>query len=187
MSLGGSLTGSRNIGRSGDGDRSNVGVYAGRRARYSGVGMQVIEKLRGRENYTTLAFAVKMTLIHEGFWGAVEPVVANLDAKSAEEAWDKLRNAFQDNGFTRKIGLLKQLTSIRLDNCRNVEAYADKLRSSAYKLSTIGFQVNDSWITALLSMGLSDQYESMIMGLKVSRAALTPHALKRRFIRIKPV
>lgn len=54
--------------------------------------------------------------------------MANLDAKSAKEAWDKLRNAFQDNGFTRQIRLLKQLTLVRLEDCRNVEAYDDKLR-----------------------------------------------------------
>lgn len=206
MSLGGSSTGSRNAGRAGDGDESIAGVGAGRGARYSGVGLPVIEKLRGRENYTTWAFAMKMTLIREGSWGAVEPVADQvvdnevsmralaticlslettnyslvLDAKSAKEAWDKLHNAFQDNGLTRKIGLLRKLTSIRLEDCRSVEAYVDELMSSAHKLASIGFQVDDSWLAALLLMGLPDHYEPMIMGLEASGAALTSDAVKAK-------
>lgn len=39
------------------------------------------------------------------------------DWANAKEAWKKLETAFQGSGLTRKIGLLRKFTSVRLVNC----------------------------------------------------------------------
>lgn len=45
--------------------------------------------------------------------------------------------------------------------------------STAHKLAGIGFKVGDSWLAALLLIGLPEYYEPMIMGLEASGTALT--------------
>lgn len=62
-----------------------------------------------------------MLLIREETWDAVnapeegDPENYSLvqSANTAKQAWDNLENAFQDDGMTRRIGLLRKLTSIR--------------------------------------------------------------------------
>lgn len=168
--------------------------------------LPAIEKLRGRENYSTWAFAMRMILIREGTWNAVNDdagvsediklrALATIclslesynyslvqDAANAKEAWKKLEAAFQDSGLTRKIGLLRKFTSVRLVNCSSVESYVDELMTTSHKLATIGFKVDDSWLAAILLMGLPDQYEPMIMGLEASGVALTADAVKAKIL-----
>lgn len=40
-----------------------------------------------------------------------------------KQAWDKLKDTFEDKVLTRKVGLLKSLTSVRLVECNTVEEY----------------------------------------------------------------
>lgn len=116
-------------------DQNGVaGNQVGRGGRsYGGsISLPAIEKLRGRENYTTWSFAMKMSLIREGTWSAVKPREGQavdedmslralsaiclsletynyshvVDAGTAAKAWENLENVFQDNGSTRRIGLL---------------------------------------------------------------------------------
>ena len=84
--------------------------------------------------------------------------------------------------MTRKIGLLRKLTSIRLINCASVEDYVNELMTTSHKLSTIGFEVDDSWLVALLLMGLPKHYEPMIMGLEASEAKLTSDSVKAKIL-----
>lgn len=98
--------------------------------RITSVSLPIAEKLRGRENYSSWAFGMKMVLIREGTWNAVdvqegsvvsnevslralaticlsiEPINYSLvqDATTAQEAWTNLKNAFQDSGMTRRMG-----------------------------------------------------------------------------------
>lgn len=64
--------------------------------------------------------------------------------QDAKEAWEKMQNAFQDYGLIRKIGLLRKLTSMSLDDSGSVESYVDELMSTAHKLARIGFKVDNS-------------------------------------------
>lgn len=167
-----------------------------------------IEKLRGRENYSDWAFAMKMILIQQGLWGAIEPetgevVTADMKrralsticlgvekhnyshvktAKDALTAWTALKRAFEDSGLTRKIGLLRQLTSVMLSDCDSVETYVDKLISTAQLLLNAGFEVGDEWLAALLLKGLPDSYEPMIMGLEASGAQITTDLVKSKIL-----
>lgn len=189
-----------NQGRNGNGTISKLPAV-------SGISLPATERLRGRENYTSWAFATKMLLIREGTWDAVargeedpvdaislralaticlsiEPVNYSLvqSAETAKAAWTNLKNAFQDDGMTRRIGLLRKLTSIRLSECNSVEEYVSQMMSTSHKLSEVGFKVDDTWLASLLLMGLPEMYEPMIMGLEASGTRITADAVKAKIL-----
>ncbi|KAG5893143.1 hypothetical protein JTB14_034162 [Gonioctena quinquepunctata] len=56
------------------------------------------------------------------------------DATSTKDLWTKLQKLFDDRGFCRKIGLLRALISIRLENCDSMECYVTQLIETAQKL-----------------------------------------------------
>lgn len=107
-----------------------------------------IEKLEGRENFSTWSFAVQAYFEHEGLWkcitGAEEDEDKMVKARSklvllikpqnyvhittcssALEIWKKLKDTFEDSGLCRKVTLVRQLTSTKLDNSKSMEHYVN--------------------------------------------------------------
>lgn len=172
------------------------------------VNLSNMEKLRGRENYASWAFAMKMTLIREGSWRAVKPLEGQAvdpetseralaaiclsiekniyslvkNVETAKEAWEKLQKAFQDNGLLRRFGLLDKLTSVKLEEIGSVEDYVDVLVTTAQSLSEIGFEVNDQWLASILLKGLPEYYNPMIMGMEASGIELTADLVKAKIL-----
>lgn len=121
--------------------------------------MTMIEKLTGRDNYATWKFTVKTYLEHEELWNCVattsgEEVDIKRDTKAkskiillvdpinyihiqeattAREVWDNLAKAFDDNGLTRRVGLLRDLITTTLDGCQNIEDYINRIMTTANK------------------------------------------------------
>lgn len=165
-----------------------------------------IEKLSGRDNFNTLQFAAVQTYLqHEELWECVtgeetdakkiskartkiilliEPLnyVHIQNATTAKEVWEKLKAAFEDSGLTRRVGLLRTLTTTRLENCETVEEYVNKIVGTAYKLTGIGFEVSDEWVGTFLLAGLPDNYEPMIMGIESSGIRITGDAIKTKLL-----
>lgn len=119
-----------------------------------------IEKLKGRENYDSWKFAVENYLSHEELWTCVtgtntneksiekakSKIILLLDpinyvhvqtAKTAKEVWDKLKVAFDDNGLSRKVGLLRILITTKMEDCNSIEDYVNKIITTAHKLTNI--------------------------------------------------
>lgn len=97
--------------------------------------LTLIEKLTGRDNYSTWRFAVKTYLEHEELWDCIENPTGDAanqkrdlkakskiillvdsvnyvhiqEARTAKEVWDNLTSAFDDSGLTRRVGLLREL------------------------------------------------------------------------------
>lgn len=67
--------GSRGIGEGDGASTSGVGVRSAAPVRSFGnaVSLPAVEKLKGRQNYASWSFAMKMILIREGTWRAVKP------------------------------------------------------------------------------------------------------------------
>lgn len=165
-----------------------------------------IEKLAGRENYSTWKFAVMSYLQLEELWECIEPgtdvdlkkdvkakskiillvepmnYVHIENAKTAKEVWKNLQNAFEDSGLSRKVGLLKDLINTSLDNCGSIEEYVNKIMSTAHKLRNIGFEVNDEWLGTLMLAGLPDNYKPMIMGLESSGIKISSDFIKTKLL-----
>lgn len=175
------------------------------------------EILRGSENYSSWSFA-KMVLIKEKTWCAVkelaegEPAVSEeisqqalaticlsidssiyglvRDAKNAKEAWDNLRNTYDHSGSTRKIGLLRRLTGIRLVGaerdediiCQTTQQYVKELFTTSHQLAEVGFKVDDAWLASLLMKGLPKQNDPMILGLESSEIKLTADIVKAKIL-----
>lgn len=166
-----------------------------------------VPKLRGRENYHEWAFAAENLLVLEGTAGFIKqesaPDAAAEDAKarakliltidptlyvhikgasSTKNLWQKLQTMFDDSGFSRRITLLRNLISIRLDNCESMTNYVTQIMDTAQKLSGTGFSVNDEWIGCLMLAGLPEKYFPMIMAIEHSGIAITGDVVKTKLI-----
>ncbi|XP_015124956.1 uncharacterized protein LOC107046765, partial [Diachasma alloeum] len=171
-------------------------------------GLQPIERLKGRENYASWKFAMKAYLEMEDLWGCVEEIPANVadprkmtrartkialslepvnyghveDSRTPKKSWDKLRATFDDAGLSRRVNLLKQLTSISLENSASVEDYINKIIGAAHKLRGVGFTVQEEWLGTLLLAGLSDEYKPMIMAIESSGLPITADSIKTKLL-----
>lgn len=114
----------------------------------------------------------------------VEPVIFVYirGAKSPAEVWEKLNNAFEDNGLTRRVGLLKQLISTNLSECESTETYVNKIMTADHLLRNIGMEVSDEWTGTLLLAGLPEEYKPIIMGIESSGIQITADAIKMKLL-----
>ncbi|EZA57616.1 hypothetical protein X777_02193 [Ooceraea biroi] len=104
------------------------------------------------------------------------------DTVTPKEAWDKLRDTFEDSGLTRKVGLLRILTSTKLQDCGSVKAYVNQIMTTAYKLKELNFEVKDEMVAALMLAGLPEEYKPMFMGLEGSGVAITADSVKIKLL-----
>lgn len=156
-----------------------------------------IEKLRGSSNYHTWKFAVTNYLEMQELEKCIDETKIGLDekslkkaknilslsvessifvhiqnAKTASEIWKTFKRLYEDKGLSRKIGLLRHLISVRLDDCSSMQDYVDKIVSTSNKLTGIGFNISDEWIGAILLAGLTEEYRPLIMGIEASNVAI---------------
>ncbi|KAK9873685.1 hypothetical protein WA026_023685 [Henosepilachna vigintioctopunctata] len=168
-----------------------------------------VPRLKGRENYTEWAFAVRNVLVLDDLHGCIDGVetdavkdgkakaklVLTIDsslfvhikeAATTKELWLNLKKLFDDSGFTRKIGLLRLLVSIKLENSDSMETYVTQLIETAQKLKGTGFEIDDKWIGSLLLAGLPEKYLPMIMAIEHSGMDLSVDAIKRKLLDSEP-
>lgn len=152
-----------------------------------------IEKLKGSDNYHTWKFAIfnylemndlEKCIVDEGTETdtkklkkaknilslAVETqiFVHIQNSTTALEIWNTLKRLYEDKGLSRKIGLLRTLISIRLDECDGMQEYVNQIVNTSNKLTGIGFDIDDEWIGAILLAGLTDNYQPLILGIESS-------------------
>ncbi|KAJ8893170.1 hypothetical protein PR048_005753 [Dryococelus australis] len=74
------------------------------------------------------------------------------------------------------------MITMRLENCKSVDVYVDKIISTAYKLNEIEFEVKYEWIGKLLLAGLPNEYRPMIIGIESSGTKITVDAIKVKLL-----
>lgn len=165
-----------------------------------------VPKLKGRENYDEWAFAAENFLLLDGVDINEESAgdVASVDLKKAKaklimtidsslfvhiknektvkEVWNRLKTLFDDSGFTRRIGLLRQLISIRLEDSDSMTAYVTQMVDTAQKLKGTGFEITDEWVGSLLLAGLSEKFAPMIMAIEHSGMKISTDAIKAKLL-----
>ncbi|CAH2099257.1 unnamed protein product [Euphydryas editha] len=168
-----------------------------------------VPKLKGRENFDEWAFAVENFLILEGVdinkeddkhggntasvdeQKAKAKLVMTIDPslyvhikseKTVQSMWKKLKSLFDDSGFTRRISLLRNLISIRLDNCESMTAYVTQLIDTAQKLRGTGFDINEEWVGSLLLAGLPSKFSPMIMAIEHSGLEISTDVIKSKLM-----
>lgn len=165
-----------------------------------------VPKLKGRENYDEWAFAAENFLILEGMLDSItvgKTVAAADDAKAKAkliltidpslyvhikdatksiDLWNKLKTMFDDSGFSRRISLLRNLISIRLENSDSMTSYVTQIIETGQRLRGTGFNINDEWIAALMLAGLPERFAPMIMALEHSGATYTTDSIKTKLL-----
>lgn len=167
-----------------------------------------IEKLKGSENYHTWQFAMRSVLEFSDLDACIllgnncekdatklkkakakivlctdESLFVHIQSLStAAEIWKKFKDLFEEHGLTRKIGLLRKLIGIRLENCNSMSEYVSEVTGTANKLSAIDFNVTDEWLVCILLAGLTDEYKPLIMGIESSGVAITADKIKMKLL-----
>lgn len=167
-----------------------------------------VPKLKGRDNYSEWCFAAENFLVLEGMKHCIKPepgkeiasaddektkakLIMTIDpslyvhvktVKSSKELWDKLRKLFDDSGFSRRISLLRNLISIRRDNCSSMTSYVTQIIDTAQKLSGTGFEINEEWVGSLLLAGLPEKFAPMIMAIEHSGIAINSDVIKTKLL-----
>ncbi|XP_055824245.1 uncharacterized protein LOC129892687 [Solanum dulcamara] len=67
---------------------------------------------------------------------------------TAMEAWDRLRDIFQDNQHSRAVALEQDFTTVSMEHFPNAFAYCQRLKSLADQLKNVGAPMSDSRIVA---------------------------------------
>ncbi len=167
--------------------------------------MSAVPKLLGRENYEDWAFSVENVFILEGLSKCISgtetdadkvlkakaKLVLTLDpslfvhvkeAQTASEIWTTLKKLYDDTGFTRRIGLLRALISLRLENCDSMESYVNQVVETAQRLRRTGFKIDDEWIGSLLLAGLPEKFAPMIMAIEHSGIEVKTDIIKTKLL-----
>lgn len=164
-------------------------------------------RLKGRENYSEWKIGVRAHLITKGLWAWIsteitvsspatdkksdEKCLAELtltldtcvythieECETAKSAWDALKLAFQDTGVSRKVTLLKQWITLRLENCESMHDYVTQCLSLRSKVRNAGFSIDEQTAGAIMLCGLSDDYRPMVMSIEAKGSELTVDFVK---------
>lgn len=166
-----------------------------------------VPKLKGRENYSEWAFAAENLLVLEGKNNFIKKegegdnaaqdaitkakLILTIDpslyvhiksAATTKELWQKLQQMFDDSGFSRRIMLLRNLISIRLETSDSMTSYVTQIIETGQKLSGTGFLVDDEWIGCLMLAGLPEKYFPMLMAIEHSGIAITSDVVKSKLL-----
>lgn len=166
-----------------------------------------IEKLKGGDNYHTWSFAIKNVLTFKGLGNCITTPVAEKDETklssckailslsvdssiyvhiqncvTAVEIWNTLRGLYENKGLTRKIGLLRNLISTRLDGCSGMQDYVDRIMCFTNKLNEIGFTISNEWTGAILLAGLTDDFKPFIMGIEASEGDIKSDRIETKLL-----
>ncbi|KRZ60184.1 Retrovirus-related Pol polyprotein from transposon TNT 1-94 [Trichinella nativa] len=111
-------------------------------------------------NYSEWKFAMKNYLPCDS--GDVRKAV------TANQAWEKLRCAYEDNGLVRRIGLYSSLFKTRFEECGSMTAYIDRITGIADQLEAIGKPLDDETVGGIILGGLPIEFQPLIFGIQGS-------------------
>ncbi|GKE32680.1 retrovirus-related pol polyprotein from transposon TNT 1-94, partial [Tanacetum coccineum] len=80
---------------------------------------------------------------------------------TAEKAWSRLKDIFQDNKNSRAVYLEHQFTNTRLDNFSSVSAYCQELKMLSDQLTNVGAPVSNNRLVLQLIAGLNESYDNV--------------------------
>lgn len=115
---------------------------------------------------------------------SVEPqLYAHIQSStSALEIWNVLKNLYDDRGLTRRITLLRDLISIRLEDMESMNEYVDKIKTTSNKLTGIGFNLTEEWLGAIMLAGLTDEFRPLIMTIEGNKEAISSDLISSKLL-----
>lgn len=106
-------------------------------------------------------------------------------AGSALEIWNILKILYEYRGLSRRITLLRELISIRLEDSEGMNDYIGKIKSTSNKLTGIGFNLTSEWLGAIMLAGLTDEFRPLIMGIETNNEAITDDLITSKLLDIQ--
>ncbi|XP_060184351.1 uncharacterized protein LOC132614026 [Lycium barbarum] len=97
---------------------------------------------------------------------------------TAMEAWDRLRDIFQDHQTSRAVTLEQEFTTTRMEDFSNASTYCQRLKSLADQLKNVGAPVTNSRLVLQLVSGLTDAYKGV--GTQIRHAKPLPSFTEAR-------
>ncbi|XP_060190889.1 uncharacterized protein LOC132620218 [Lycium barbarum] len=80
---------------------------------------------------------------------------------TAMEAWDRLRDIFQDHQNSRAVMLEQEFSTTRMEDFPNASAYCQRLKSISDQLKNVGAPVSNSRLVLHLVSGLTDAFKGV--------------------------
>ncbi|XP_019460099.1 PREDICTED: uncharacterized protein LOC109359859 [Lupinus angustifolius] len=80
---------------------------------------------------------------------------------TAMEAWDRLRDIFQDNQHSRAVTLEQDFSTTRMEDFPNASAYCQRLKMLSDQLKNVGAPVSNQRLVLQLVSGLTDAYKGV--------------------------
>ena len=77
---------------------------------------------------------------------------------TAMEAWNRLRDIFQDNQNSRAVTLEQEFSSTKMEDFPNASAYCQRLKSLSDQLRNVGAPVDNNRLVLQLVLGLTEPY-----------------------------
>lgn len=154
----------------------------------------MMERLDGPANFHTWKFTMEHILILEGLWDAVtgkdtdpgnqQRALARIylalkpclyqyvrNTKTAKEAWNKLKDTFEDKGLFRRVLLLRKLHRIQLADFETMTSYIEEVTTLVQQLSDIGKSIEDAEVAEILLSGLSSEYDTVVSSISAVNAS----------------
>lgn len=104
------------------------------------------------------------------------------EAKTAQETWKCLEKAFEDTGFARQVSLLRELVNTKLETCKSMNEYLNKIVSCVLKLKGAGSTISDELVAAFMLAGLTEEYRPIIMGIEGTNVKVTSEDIKTKLL-----
>lgn len=162
-------------------------------------------KLEGRKNYDSWRVEAKAYLAVKGHWDcfdgteqdskknflAIQSLNLLLDSSlytytesctTAKAAWESITKAFEDTGIGRRVELLKQLVSLKQNECESMEDFVHKMVLAAAKVKKAGLDIGDDVVASLMLANLPDDYHPMVMAMENSTQKLSTDFVQNRLL-----
>ncbi|XP_060175307.1 uncharacterized protein LOC132606029 [Lycium barbarum] len=103
----------------------------------------------------TVLQLIYSTISNDFFTTILEP------GAMAMEAWDHLRDIFQDHQNSRAVMLEQEFSTTRMEDFPNASAYCQRLKSISDQLKNVGASVSNSRLVLQLVSGLTDAFKGV--------------------------
>lgn len=80
---------------------------------------------------------------------------------TAKEAWDRLRDIFQDNKTSRAVTLEQEFSNTNMEDFPNASAYCQRLKMLADQLKNVGAPVSNNRLVLQMVAGLTEAYNGV--------------------------
>src|SRR5436190_14468859 len=105
-----------------------------------------------------------------------------VQTKTAKEAWDALATNFKDQGVNSWISILQELCSIKLEDYESMQQYVSAFMNISLRLSSLGKNIDDELLAALMLKGLPKEYLPMRMALENSNVEISSDLVKSKLL-----